>query len=79
LSRVARHPVRVQRPLPGRGLLPRLADVHTGRAAGGSANRRHGPGPNPEAWPTPDQVRTGPTANRPVPYLAAWRSMGQAS
>ena len=43
---VARHPVRVNRPLRARGCSARVANVHTGDA-GGSANRRHGRGSNP--------------------------------
>jgi hypothetical protein len=47
LCGVARHPVRVNRPLDTRGLLPRAVDAHTRPCRGGSAKRWHGTVPNP--------------------------------
>jgi hypothetical protein len=44
---VARHPVRVNRPLCPRRIVHRVADVHTRLCRGGSAKRRHGIVHNP--------------------------------
>ena len=47
ISGVARHPVRVNRPLCPRWIVRRVADVHTPLCRGGSANRWHGFALNP--------------------------------
>jgi len=71
---VARHPVRVNRPLRPWGgpwgILPHVVDVHTRPCRGGSANRWHGAVPNPGwDWLPPDHARPGADANQHGPQV----------